>query len=561
MVVMSRRLWLVLAVLSACSSEPRPAPPAPSTSTAQSPLSRTGIEGCNCAGAAPAMLAPDGAAYPFQSIVAYYYQVLQAFWTKVGDDDVLKTWLAASIEATGEEFYAWQAKSVQIFRDRDLLGFAHRYYRGIFGFLAGEPGGASEACAPALDPATRTTGMLAHVGLSQAGVCGTNDDGTTKFWQVNHIVLLMIGDVVDAYMLVDAGIAKVVETAPAALCILPAAGGPVAQPVISDGGTAVIPCRVAFTDDAVTEGIVLPVPTSAVVAGVPLIHRAFTAAGTVAMPNALDEVRKILRDGELRAMFAIGLPRFVPEPSAGPTQVRLVGHAIGPARQDNALLLPEERSWIDGTVGDYDDRCCHVECGVAGDGAHPVANLKSRAVRADAITHASSLPDAGTRDAGVHDAGVPDAGGSDAWVADAAVPPDAGMPFPDAGTFPFPDAATFPVPDAGTFPLPDAGTFPPFPDAGTFPFPDAGTHPLPDAPNPPPGHDASPPADAPTGPGTPDGGAPVCHTVCIAEGVCETGSASTGLVVMVSAKTTAECNGSCPEPAANAPEAQPTCEP
>jgi hypothetical protein len=145
---------------------------------------------------------------------------------------VLKTWLPSSIEATGEEYYAWQAKSVQIYRDRDLFGFAHRYYRGIFGFLAGEAGGASEACTPALDPGTRTSGMLAHVGLSQAGVCGKNDDGTTKFWQVNRIVLLMIGDVVDAFALVDAGVAQVVEVAPAQRCILPAAGaGPVAAPV------------------------------------------------------------------------------------------------------------------------------------------------------------------------------------------------------------------------------------------------------------------------------------------------------------------------------------------
>jgi hypothetical protein len=515
MAVMSRRIWLVLAVVSACSSEPRPAPPAPSTSTAQSPLSRTGIEGCNCAGAAPAMTAPDGAAYPFQSVVAYYYQVLQAFWTKVGDDDVLKTWLPSSIEATGEEYYAWQAKSVQIYRDRDLLGFAHRYYRGIFGFLAGEPGGASESCTPALDPGTRTSGMLAHVGLSQAGVCGKNDDGTTKFWQVNHIVLLMIGDVVDAFTLVDAGIAQVVEVAPADRCILPPAGaGPVVVPVVNDGGSPMIPCRIAFTDAAVTEGVVLPVPTSAVVAGVALEHRAFTAAGTVTMPNALDDVRKILRDAELRAMYAIGLPRFVPEPSAGPSQVRLVGHAIGPARQVNELLLPEERSWIDAAVGAYDDRCCHVECGAPGAGTHPVivANAMRRgAVGADAITHASSLPAPGLPDARVPDARVPDA--------DVPGLPDAGMPAFDAGVFPS--------------------------------FPDAGGSPGPDAPAPPPGPDA----------GTPDAGAPVCHTVCIAEGVCETGSAATGLVVMVSAKTMAECNGSCPEPASGAPETQPTCEP
>lgn len=50
---------------------------------------------------------------------------------------MLRTWLPPSIEQTSEAFYAWQAKSVQIYRDRDLLGFSHRYYRGIFGFLHG----------------------------------------------------------------------------------------------------------------------------------------------------------------------------------------------------------------------------------------------------------------------------------------------------------------------------------------------------------------------------------------------------------------------------------------
>src|SRR5436190_22643130 len=84
-----RSLIVVAAVVLGCSPGQRPEAGAPSTGgpVASSPIARTGIDGCNCAGAAPAMLAPDGHSYPFQSVVAYYYQVLQAFWTKIANQD------------------------------------------------------------------------------------------------------------------------------------------------------------------------------------------------------------------------------------------------------------------------------------------------------------------------------------------------------------------------------------------------------------------------------------------------------------------------------------------
>ncbi|HZJ65687.1 MAG TPA: hypothetical protein VFD36_19390, partial [Kofleriaceae bacterium] len=123
--------------IAACSDAP--APPVDFDEEA-----RTGIEGANCAGAGPAMTAPDGLVYPFQSVVGYYYQVLEMYRTMVGEADVVQTWLPAEIEATSEAFYAWQAKSIQIYQDRDLLGYSHRYYRGMFGFARpdGGPGGA-----------------------------------------------------------------------------------------------------------------------------------------------------------------------------------------------------------------------------------------------------------------------------------------------------------------------------------------------------------------------------------------------------------------------------------
>lgn len=323
-----------------------------------------GIEGANCAGAAPAMTAPDGQVYPFQSVVAYYYQVLAAYRTQVGPDDVIQTWLPPAIQATSEAFYAWQAKSIQIYQDPDLLGYSHRYYRGMFGYArpagsrsgSGSGSGSGATCSNLLDSGTRQLGMLAHVALSQASECGQNDDGTTKFWQVKRISLLPIGGTYDANALVGAGLAAGVAGAVSDRCILPVAGAAPAGPGIP------VPCQIAFRADAVTEAVVLPVPSSAVVAGVALGHRAFTAAGTVAMPNQLDDVRRILRDDELRAMFAIGLPMFSPAPWAGPTQVQLVGHRIGPAQAPSSVLLPDERAWIDGIAGSYAARCCTVSC-------------------------------------------------------------------------------------------------------------------------------------------------------------------------------------------------------
>lgn len=509
--ILRRRGCLTLIVLAlACSSdirtEPAGAGQVPST---PDPFPRQGIDGCNCAGAAPVMTAPDGNAHVFQSIVAYYYRMLQAFWTTVAGQDVLTTWLPPAIEQTSEAFYAWQAKSVQIYRDRGLLGFAHRYYGGIFGFLedsARSPG----VCSPALGGRERTTGMLAHVGLSQAGVCGENDDGTTRFWQVNGITLLLIGDVVDAYDLVAAGIAHAVELAPAGRCILPASAPlPLPAPSPSSSGPPpAIPCRVALRDDAVTEAVVLAVPSSAEVAGVALAHRPFTAAGTRIMPNQLDQVRTVLRSDELRAMYAIGAPAFVPEPAAGPTQVRLIGHAIGPAIAPSSLLLPDERSWVDATVGRYTERCCRMVCEspAAGDG------LRGEHGAADD----RELIDAGVPDAPVDGGG---SGASDGGASDAGSGSGSGGSGTGSGS-------------SGS----DSG-------GGNG------------------GSGGGNTGDGNGGGGGGSGSGTLCTTVCMPEGSCQTASATTGMVVMVSSVTSKECFGSCPEPASHPPSSEPVCAP
>src|ERR1041384_6837777 len=171
------RSSLALALmLAGCSSHVDP-PPAPVTIDT---VAQKGIEGANCAGAAPVMAGPDGALYPFPSVVAYFYQVLQAYWTDVGTTEhVIQTWLPPDIENTSEAFYDWSAKSVQIYQESGAVGFTHRYYNGMFGFLdssgspgspgpPGPPGPPVSSCAPALDAATRLIGTLAHVALSQA---------------------------------------------------------------------------------------------------------------------------------------------------------------------------------------------------------------------------------------------------------------------------------------------------------------------------------------------------------------------------------------------------------
>lgn len=458
-----RSVCLTLVLLVACGRNREETSHDASAPPESEPIPRTGIDGCNCAGASPVMHAPDGD-YPFQSVVSYYYEMIRAAWTRVDDDDVLVATLDPAITATNEAFYEWLAKTVQIYRDRDLLGWGNGYYRGIFGFLT--PPAQSETCTPTLDAASRLVGMLAHVALSQAGMCGLNENGTKKFFQVNGLSLLLMREVIDARVLISAGLAQYVTTARADRCILPDSiigpdAGVIATP-ISDAGVPTIPCRIAFRDDAVTEAVVFPVPTQEVVSGVPLSHRAFTAAGIEPMPNGLDQVRKILRDAQLRAMFAIGVPQFVAMPQSGPWAVEMVGHRIGPARAPSAILRSEERAWVDSRARIYSEACCRIEC----DPAMP--------------------------DAGVHDTRI---------------------------------ASAFATGDGGVMVV-DAGPPPPV-DAG--------------------------PIDA--------GSSGECREVCLEEGVCETGVTGEGIVVMVSSVTTAECAGSCPEPATVHPASEPTCAP
>jgi hypothetical protein len=89
------------------------------------------------------------------------------------------------------------------------------------------------------------------------------------------------------------------------------------------------------------------------------------------MPGDLDQARKILRDPLTRVMFAVGVPVFIRAPEAGPTHVRMIGHRVGPAKHPSPVLRPEERAWVDMTVGVYEQACCHQECTVPEPGPMP----------------------------------------------------------------------------------------------------------------------------------------------------------------------------------------------
>ncbi len=458
--------------LIACSSEEARDP-----DVEIAPSELTGVIGMNCAGADPVMEGPDGQAYVFQDIVGYYYDhALDGAWTRTAGEPVLQLWVPPAIEAVSEAFYAWQAKSAQIYRARDALAHAHRYYRGVFGALDEVDVETDGLCAMgALDPAARRLGRRAHFALSQAGECGVNDDGTTKFWQVNGIVLLPLGEAVDAYELVSAGAAIAVAHAPPERCILPSMLGETIPP------PGEVPCAVAWRGGTILEALVLDLSSSATVAGVSLESRSFTAAGTEPLSSSVGQVRTILRAPQSRAMAGVGLPTAMPAPEAGPSHVRIVAQAVGPVASPSSALRLEERMQVDMMVGTYAAACCQQVC-----------------------TPAEPGPGSGS----------------------------------GSGSEPEPEPEPGPGSGSGSPPEPEPQ---PGPGSGS-------------------GATAVPALD-PAGFVADNGGGATCETVCIPEGQCQTAMISDGLAVVLTQLTTAECNGSCPEPATGAPVEQPTCRP
>jgi hypothetical protein len=425
---------LVLA-LAACSAEQPPSGPSLGAKTTD----LTGLQGGNCDGVAAAMVAPDGTAQAAQSIIRLYNLKLHGEFTKLSDQKVLHLSLPTAFEQTDLIYREWLGKSGNIFRSQNALAYGGgNYYPGVFGFLDEVDVPEGTCSGEVLTDQARNDGTLAQVGLSQAGQCGMNPNGTPKFNQVNQLDLVPINSIVDGQVLIDIGLAAAVTSAPAERCIIPdvsSAPSTTATPTTGSGTSPDVPCRVAWAS-AVTEGVVLGVPSLEVLDGIALGMRPFTAAGTVAMPNGLDLVRTVVRSSQFRAMYAIGLPMTT---WLGGTLVQITGHRIGPAQSPSSVLRPEERAYIDQLAGVYSTACCHQEC-----------------------------------------------------------------------------TATSPTPTSTQL---------------------VGGDPL---------------ATGTSGGGT-------CTNVCIPEGQCETGILNQGLIVMVSANTTTECNGPCPEPSASAPSETPTC--
>ncbi|HWM85729.1 MAG TPA: hypothetical protein VNO33_07820 [Kofleriaceae bacterium] len=337
-------VWLACA---ACGSDGRPAEPDLSAVHSR-------IIGSNCAGVAPVMTADDGAPRAAQSVLAHYYQVLELYRVLAGDRDSFQTDVPPSLRSD-VAYRKWQAKTIEILADVGEVGFANRWYEGTFGMLG--VGSAGESCELVGPSSYQRTGLLAHTGLLQAAQCGENSDGDPRFWEVRPIALLWIGAVYDVEEMLALGLA---EPAPEdhGPCLVWQNGGSM------DGGSPA--CDTSYPTDAITEGVVLDLASSEVVAGVPVVRRAFTARGTEPL-GGLESARQVLRSDQFAAAEAIGQPDFSPAGSFVDENgqlhrlVRLVGHRAGPLETPNSLLRDEERAQVDGMVGTWTATCCDCE--------------------------------------------------------------------------------------------------------------------------------------------------------------------------------------------------------
>jgi hypothetical protein len=331
------------------------------------PLPRNGDpDGSNCAPAPPTGYDSSGALRPFQSLLSHYYRVLAIDRNEVGDRVAIDVRLPAPYQGV-PAYAAWEAKSVEIFQPKREIGFAdHLWYKGIFGFGPdlGDPRG--QVCEPTLDERLRLTMLAAHAALAQASACSENSDSTVRFWEVGPLYLLEAGEILDARTLIDRGLAMWTTEEYPERCIVPDRWPrpPVLIPETTvDTARHKIPCVIAFRPDAVTEAVVENLPSGAVVDGVPLLVRPFTAAGFIGMPNGLAAARNVLRSATMRAMAAVDVPVYeVLSPDPTNYWVRMIGHPVGPLINPSPLLLPEERAAVDGRVGLYTPQCCHEVC-------------------------------------------------------------------------------------------------------------------------------------------------------------------------------------------------------
>lgn len=373
-------LCLCLLAAAACATSDDPIAPiaddtptdepdrSPTMGLPDDPLARRGgPDGSNCAPALPTMVDASGALRPFPSVVSHLYRTLTLERAEVEGEVVLVAELPPPYRDSPSHVGSL-GKVIEIFQPPEAIGFArHGYIQGRFGFGwdLGEPGEAT--CAPLDLNHWRGLGLAVHTALSQAGRCGENRDGTPKYWEVAPLFLLIPGEIYDARRFVSLGLAEWVAEAEPERCIIPARrrGDGLSFEALAIELKDTIPCELAWRHDAVTEGVVELVPSSAEVDDQPLGVRPFTAAGTRPMPGNLASVRKVLRDPWQRAMAAVGWPSLELLAPGDPDSywVRVAGHAVGPVQAPSELLLPEERAWVEGMVGTYRERCCREVCG------------------------------------------------------------------------------------------------------------------------------------------------------------------------------------------------------
>jgi hypothetical protein len=350
--------WIAALALAstACAviAGPPPEDPPPAPALESHPVA--GGEGPNCA--TRSLPGPDGTAPAFPSLVAYYYRTLSATTANAG--------AAKAIEVRAPDADAWsrpwRAKSAQILAGPGQRAYADgNGYDGVWG-LASAAG--DRPCASVLDERARLRGMLAHVALTTDAVCATDAGGAQRFWQVDGIGLLRIGEAVDSEALITAGFAERVGGAASDRCVVPAQG--------DQAGPGPGPCQVALRADVVIEAVLLPVPTPAAIGEVPLLYRAFAAVGTAPLPERLRAVRTLLRSPAMRVMDLVEQPIFSRLPERGPGWVKLAGHHVGPVKRKSRLLSADERDWLDLFVHKYGPSCCHATCTAPPDGSAPV---------------------------------------------------------------------------------------------------------------------------------------------------------------------------------------------
>ena len=346
MSVVSLRIGHLALVLGACAPIAEPV-----TSTTIDELAG-GIEGANCAEVNPEMEGPDGM-YDVNSMVRYHHLSEAAYRVPSEQGDVMQVVLPPGFEDLDPAFAIWAKKDAQNFQQRDGLAYsANDFHPGKFNLLGDTPG---TGCMNLLDDEQRNRASLFLTAEFQDRLCPKeHPTDPDRDWRVHPLFALEMG--VRIYRVADLiakGLATPVTEAPADRCIVPDPWN-AAVPIPVVGPIPTIPCQAAFVSSAVTEAVIFLVPSQAMVAGVPLFSRPFTARGNDPIPN-VSGMRTVLRSSDMSAVELVGMPRV--EVMSG-TEVRFADYRIRPLEHPSPRLRPEELAWVTDRSGPYGEACC-----------------------------------------------------------------------------------------------------------------------------------------------------------------------------------------------------------